>query len=344
MRALRWHARGDVRLDEVGIRPPLPGEIQLRVLWCGLCGTDVEEWRDGPIFIPAGAPHPLTGAQAPLTMGHEFTGEVVALGPGAGSLQVGDLVAVDGLMSCGTCRWCRQGRVVLCGQLAQVGLMADGGLADYCNVPSRVCARLPSGLSAEDAVLCETLAVCLRALDRGRLAGGDEVVVVGAGAVGLLTVQAALHGGASRVTVIETHARRRELAVKLGAAEARPPEEASGLRGDLVIECSGNAGAVTRSVQIADKGGRVVLAGITTGQSTFMSSDMVAGEKEIIGTLSHTFDRDFGRAIRLLDSGAADTARLISDRIPLDRVVEDGLTALAESPADHIKIIVSPCV
>lgn len=93
---------------------------------------------------------------------------------------------------------------------------------------------------------------------------------------------------------------------------------------------------------MAGKGGRIVLAGITTGQSAFISSEMIAGEKEVVGTLSHTFDGDFLRALWLLDSGAVGAAGLISDRIPLDRVVEDGLAALAENPADHLKILVTP--
>jgi len=107
MLALRWHARGDVRLDEVPPPPPPGrGEMQLQVLWCGICGTDVEEYRSGPLFVPVGTPNPLTGQQAPLTLGHEFSARVLTVGAGVRRFQVGDRVAVDTLIWCGQCYWC----------------------------------------------------------------------------------------------------------------------------------------------------------------------------------------------------------------------------------------------
>ena len=142
--ALRWHGRGDVRLDEIEDPPPPgPGEVQLRPLWCGICGTDVEEYRSGPVFIPSGSPHPLTGRLAPITLGHEFSGEVVDVGPGVERFRPGDRVAADTLIFCGECYWCRRHQVTLCERLAALGLMADGGLAGLCNAPERT--LLPRG-------------------------------------------------------------------------------------------------------------------------------------------------------------------------------------------------------
>lgn len=184
MMALRWHGRGDVRLDEVDPPPhPGPGQIQVAVRACGICGTDVEEWREGPVLVPAGAPHPLSGQQAPVTLGHELAGEVVALGPGAAA-QVGDMVAVDGLLSCGLCRECRRGAPNRCPHFGQVGLTSDGGLQPLVNVPAASSIVMPRGAAPEAGALAEALSVAVRALRQARLSPGDAVAVVGCGPVG----------------------------------------------------------------------------------------------------------------------------------------------------------------
>src|ERR687884_249786 len=189
MLALRWHARGDVRLDEIPVPPPPgAGELQLRILWCGICGTDLEEYRSGPIFVPVERPNPLTGRRAPLTVG-----------PGVTRFEPGQRVAADTLVWCGRCYWCQRHQVSLCERLAALGLMADGGLAELCTVPEAMCLPVPDGVSDEAGALAETLAVGVRALRRGRLSVGERVVVVGAGPVGLMTLQAARASGASHV-------------------------------------------------------------------------------------------------------------------------------------------------
>src|SRR5438105_4956138 len=219
MRAVRWHARGDVRVDDVPPPPaPADDEIQLRIRWCGICGTDVEEYRGGPHFIPTREPHPLTGARAPLTLGHEFSGTVVAVGARVSQFREGDLVAADTLIPCNTCRWCQAHLPMLCDQLAALGLMADGGLAELCNAPAATCLPVPASVPADAAALAETAAVSIRAVGRGRIQRGDSVAVVGAGPVGLMALQASRARGASHVVVIDPLAERRSLALALGAA------------------------------------------------------------------------------------------------------------------------------
>src|SRR5438132_4176971 len=114
MLALRWHGRGDVRLDEVPVpSAPGAGHVQLRVSWCGICWTDLEEYRHGPVFIPVGKKNALTGRSAPLTLGHEFAGEVIAVGDGIERSRLGERVAADTLIFCGTCYWCARHQVNL---------------------------------------------------------------------------------------------------------------------------------------------------------------------------------------------------------------------------------------
>lgn len=340
MLALRWHGRGDVRLDDIDSPPPPgAGEVQLAVEWCGICGTDVEEYHSGPHFIPVGEPHPLTGRMAPLTLGHEFAGTVVAVGPDVTDHAVGDRVAVDTLIFCGTCYWCQRHQVSLCEKLAAVGQMTDGGLAALCNAPAYSCFHLPEQVSFEAGALAETLAVTVRALRRGRLRIGERVAIVGAGAIGLMALQAARAGGAAEVYVSEPHPERAERARELGAIVV-DGDELRQLGADLVIECSGSPKAIPTAIEAARKGGRVVLVGIYGGPVTLDALSIVTTEREIIGSLSHVYDEDFKTAIGLLAEGSVRAEPVITHRVPIERALDDGLLALANHPENHIKILI----
>jgi (R,R)-butanediol dehydrogenase / meso-butanediol dehydrogenase / diacetyl reductase len=350
MKALRWHARHDVRLDEVDPPgPPVAGEVQLAVRCCGICGTDVEEWREGPFMIPT-APHPLSGASAPLVLGHELAGEVVAVsdsrsGDHCPALRVGELVAVDGLVSCGRCLQCQRGRFNLCTTFSQVGLMRDGGLQPLVNVPASACVAVPDSLDAEAGAVAETLSVGVRALRRARVVPGDRVAVLGGGAVGLLAAQAARAMGASTVTVVEPLADRRALATSLGVDQVVDPAAVGAhrgeLRADVVLECSGHGSAVTAAVAAAGPAGRVVLVGIGRSQPPLDVWDVVRNEKELIGSFSHLRESDFREALALLASGAISYRPLLT-RVPLADSLDRGLLALAAQPAEYVKIVVIP--
>ena len=341
MLAVRWHGRGDVRLEEVPPpAPPGPGEVQLRVRWCGICGTDLEEWLDGPVFIPAAAPHPVTGARAPLVLGHEFTGVVVAVGADVTEPGPGQRVAVDTIVSCGACYWCQRGEVTRCPALGALGLHGDGGLAELCNAPARICLPVPDTVADDEAALAEPLAVAVRALRRGGLRPGERVAVVGAGAVGLLAVQAAAAFGADGVAVVEPRPERRALAIRLGADQAVPPEEAAALAADVAVECAGTASAVHTALQALRPGGRAVLLSIVTESVLIAPMDLIREEKSLIGSLSHVWDQDFREALQLLGRGAVRAAPLITDRIPLSAAVAGGLALLRDEPEKHLKILV----
>jgi (R,R)-butanediol dehydrogenase/meso-butanediol dehydrogenase/diacetyl reductase len=343
MRAVRWHARGDVRVEEVPPPPPPgPGDVQLQVSWCGICGTDLEEWLSGPVFIPVAVPHPVTGRRAPLVLGHEFAGVVVAVGAGVTGLWPGQRVAADTIVSCGSCRWCWHGEVTRCPGLGALGLHGDGGLAQLCNAPARMCLPVPDAVADDAAALAEPLAVAVRALRRGGLQPGERVAVVGAGAVGLMAAQAAAAFGAQDVAVIEPLPARRALATRLGADRVVPPGDAATLEADVAVECAGRPGAVQTAVQALRSGGRAVLLGIVTDAVAITPMDLVRGEKSVIGSLSHVWNEDFRVALQLLGRGAVHAAPLITDRIPLGAAVSGGLALLRDEPEKHLKILVHP--
>jgi (R,R)-butanediol dehydrogenase/meso-butanediol dehydrogenase/diacetyl reductase len=352
MKAARWHGRDDIRLEEVpDPAPPGPGEVILKVGYCGICGTDLEEYRAGPLFIPVDRPNPLTGRAAPIILGHEFAGEVVEVGSGVVGLRPGDRVAPDILLYCGECYWCRRHQVALCEKMAALGLSGDGGLAEYCKAPAAMCIRLADGVSLDHAALAEPLAVAVRAVKRGRVSLGESVAVFGAGTVGLLCLQAARNAGASAVYVVEPHAGRRELARRLGAAAAIDPRSADPVAAlldltkigpDVVIDASGSAAASPVAIAAARKAGRVVLVGIPTGSSTINFLSVVSTEKEVIGSLSHVYDEDFATAVHLLGEGKVEVEPLISDRISLDEIIPKGLERLERHASDTLKILVRP--
>ena len=347
MQAVRWHARGDVRVETVPDPVPGPGEVLVRVEWCGLCGTDVHEYAHGPVLIPS-RPHPLTGKVPPVTLGHEFSGTVAAATPGA-PVAVGERVTASACLVCHECSWCRSGAPNLCARLGSLGLCADGALAELVAVPAYVLHRLPDGLSAEIAALSEPAAVAVHACRRARLRGGETVAVVGGGPIGLLVLQVARAQGAAAVFTIEPLAARRELAARLGARAALDPAEpadkaiaaATGeRRADVVFECTGSTAGIETALRVSGKGGRVVLVGIYRDASPAPWARLQAHEKEIVGASAYT--DDFPEALRLLAGGQIRGDLLISDRIALADVVGRGLRALVEEPARHMKILVRP--
>jgi (R,R)-butanediol dehydrogenase/meso-butanediol dehydrogenase/diacetyl reductase len=350
MRAARWHARGDVRVEDVAIPVPGPGEILLRVTWCGICGTDLEEYRDGPVVIPVGVPNALTGQCAPVTLGHEFAGEVVGMGPGVRGFAVGDRVAPDVCLFCGACHHCRRHEYALCLSWATIGLHGDGGLAEFVKVPARQCVRLPDEVDDEAAALIETTEVAVRAVRHASVGLGDSVVIVGDGAVGLITLQVARAAGASTVILVGHRAARLELGRRLGAdltLEGADPawaravaERTDGLGANVAIECAGSPQAIRDAVASTRKGGRIVLLAVIGALVPLDVWSIVEGERTVTGSVQHHFDEDLPIAVDLIASGRIDVRPVITRRIPLERVVTDGFAALGAGGSD-IKVLVS---
>jgi threonine dehydrogenase-like Zn-dependent dehydrogenase len=267
---------------------------------------------------------------------------VTAAGEGVTEPVPGQRAAVDTIVYCGTCHWCRRGEVVRCPSLGALGLHADGGLAEVCNAPARMCLPVPDSVADDEAALAEPLAVAVRALRRGGLRPGERVAVVGLGAVGLMALQAAIAFGAESVAVIEPLPQRRALAMRLGADRHVPAGDAAALQADVAIECAGTPASIETAIRALRAGGRAVVLGIGTRPATVPPLDLVVGEKSIIGSLSHVWDEDFRIALGLLGRGAVRAAPLVSDRIPLSAAVRGGLALLRDEPGEHVKILVQP--
>ena len=187
MRALRFHGDHRITVDDVPEPgPPGPGQVLVRPLMCGICGTDLHEYTGGPIVIPA-SPHPLTGASMPQILGHEFSAVVVAAGDGAGHLRAGQLCTIMPLITCGHCDLCVRGQGHLCRTMACTGLSsAWGGIADLAIVSAAQVVPVPETMTAQQAALIEPTAVAAYGVDRGGLRPGQTVLVTGAGPIGSL--------------------------------------------------------------------------------------------------------------------------------------------------------------
>ncbi len=351
MKAALYYARNDIRVEEFPNPKPGPEDVILKVDYCGICGTDLEEYRHGPILIPVDAPNPLTGVMAPLVLGHEFIGEVVEVGSRVTKYKVGDRLAPDVLLYCGECYWCKRHQVTMCDQMAALGLSGHGGLAQYCKAPVAMCIKVPDALRSDHAALAEPLAVAVRAVRKGRVQLGDVVAIFGGGTIGLLALQVARHAGAAAVYLVEPDPFRRKLALQLGAAGAIDPREGGAVEqlmaitcigADVVIEATGVPTVVPQAIEATRKSGRVVLVGLPTGPSSFNFLSVVTTEKEIIGSLSHVYDEDFWAAVRMLADGRIEVDALISDRITLDDLIPRGLERLGQGRADVLKILVMP--
>jgi len=350
MKAAVWHGKKDVRVENVS-EPPAPGpeEVKIKVHWTGICGSDLHEYDAGPIFIPTQAPHPLTGRMAPLILGHEFCGEVVEKGKEVRNVSVGDRVAPDAAQHCGECYMCKVNRYSLCEKLAFTGLMTDGAFAEYVNVPAYTLFKLRPELSSEAGALVEPIAVGIHAIRQGKLLMGDTVAVVGAGTIGLVTIQAARAAGAGKVFSIEVAKERKEYARDLGAVVLDPKEtdvaaeikeQTEGQGVDVAIECIGKAETVNTCIQCLKRGGRGVIVGIFEKAGEINYNDLVFEEKELVGSLAYY--GEFETAIALLADGRIKAESLITGKIKLDDIVDKGFEELLTNRESNIKILVEP--
>jgi (R,R)-butanediol dehydrogenase/meso-butanediol dehydrogenase/diacetyl reductase len=347
MKALQWHGAGDVRLTEVDRPGLLPGTAIVKVAFCGVCGTDLHEYAHGPVMIRPGA-HPLSGAAPPITLGHEFSGRVVEMNGEATGITVGTRVVADPCLRCGICRWCQRGDYHLCALGGSIGLAADGGLAPYVRVPLIELHPIPDGVSDEHAALAEPLAVGLHAATRAEVCPGDNVLVLGAGPIGLAALIGARASGAAAVFVSEPNADRAKVALAIGATDVFDPtsedvrsevfKKTGRIGPDAVIDGTGRPEAIALGLSSVRRGGRVAVAGISPSELSFDLRQLVLYERTLVGSLGYNFD--IPRVLELMASGLIDASRLVTDIRPLSA----GIATLEElsSPNQHIKVLLTP--
>lgn len=327
---------------EVGewARPePAPGWVLVRPEAAGICGSEVEGYVGRQ-----------PNRRPPLVMGHELAGVVVEVGPGADPAWLGRRAAVNPIVSCRACPLCAAGQRNLCPRRRLIGVHDPGGFAELVAAPQANLLPLPDGVGPQAGALVEPLANGVHSAGlalAGRPIAGTGAVV-GAGAIGLLALQAARSASPSRLHTLEPDARRRSQAAALGAdaAHASPEEllqalrgESGGLGADFVIDAVGRESTRRLAVEAVRPGGRVVLLGLHDDATSLGAHDLVRREVLVTGSYAYT-DEEFGRALELLASGRAGVGELPAVQ-PLEST--PALFArLAEGPAAEVKLFVAP--
>lgn len=333
MKAAIFDAMGQpLRVGTVETPEATAGQVLLKVCRCGICGSDLHMTED-----------PTFGLQGGEVIGHEFSGEVIDVGAGVTGLKVGDQVSAAPLRGCGRCASCLRGEPAWCVNFSLIG----GGYAEFAAVDSFQCRKLPWGISAVDGALAEPLGVALHGIMRARMQPGANVVVVGAGAIGLAVAFWARRMGAAKVVVVDMHDHQRERAMDLGATEflISGPDlearmtEACGAAPEIVFECVGKPGLIDHCIGLVAPRGRVVVLGLCTGPDHMDSFRAISKEVEIVMSVFFTMP-EFELAIRALDAGTYAPQHLISDTVSL-AAMPDAFEAL-RNRTTQCKVLIDP--
>ncbi len=346
MKAIRWHARKDVRYEDVPDPLPGPGQVKAKIHYSGICGTDLHEYAAGPILVQT-SPHPVTGKMAPVILGHEFSGRVVALGEGVTKFKAGDRVTGDCFWTCGKCYYCTRNMPSLCVRLVATGYDVDGCFAEYLVAPEYTFYKLPDQVSDEIGALTEPLEVAFHAVRRSKLQVGDTVCILGAGPIGCGVVLAVKVAGASRIVVVEPSKLRREAALQMGATDVINPADAdlkkalSGMINapgvDFTFDCIGSRSSIASSVALVRKAGTAVIVGLFNEDSLVSTAELVLQEKNIIGVSAYAHEANF--ILDMIANGTFNPQKLITGKIALKDTVEKGFEELLNNKEGHLKIL-----
>ncbi len=340
MRAAVLKGWNDLAVEHVEVPEPEPGEVLLRVRACGLCGTDLKMVQGA--FEERGWPPTL-----PFVMGHEWSGEVVALGDGLDNLGLkpGDKVVAENHVGCGRCQMCRSGRYNLCEEAGKPGYRlyghtAPGALAEYAVRPAQMLHRLPDSVSPLEGALVNQGSLTVHALRRVEFRSGSSVAIFGPGLLGLLTAAVASASGAERMIMVG-RGERLELARQMGCDEIVDYESEDPVAGvrrhtggrgvDYVFDCTGNPSVPDQAIGSVRRGGRVALLGLSGGKRAAFDVDrLTLDEIDLIGIRSSP--NAYPAMIALMRSGQVDLSPLVTHVFPLESVGE-ALAALESRAA-----------
>ncbi len=320
MRALLLSDYKHLEVTRVAVPQVNAGEVLVKVAACGICGSDVHGY-DGS----SGRRIP------PVVMGHEAAGVITTVGEGVARFAVGDRVTFDSTVYCGECEFCRRGDVNLCENRQVLGVSCGdyrraGAFAEYVAVPSRILYQLPDELEFDEAAMLEAVSVGLHGVRLAELKGGETALVIGAGMIGLLTLQAAKAAGCSRVIVADIDASRLKLAMEMGADSVVQGSAAevvaevlrlTGGRGvDVALEAVGRNETVGMAIDCVKKGGTVVLVGNIAKDITLPLQKVVTRQIRLQGSCASA--GEYPEAMKLVSSGRIKVGPLISAVAPLE--------------------------
>ncbi|RLF02855.1 MAG: hypothetical protein DRJ59_02445 [Thermoprotei archaeon] len=309
--------KGPYSIKIIDVEKPKPGpnQVLIKVRRCGICGSDLHAYKGKhPDFV------------IPVIPGHEFSGDVVEVGEKVEGINVGDKVCVEPLVTCGKCYFCLRGEYHRCVNLKVLGAQTNGAFTEYIVVEDKWVHKLPEGLSYEEGAMIEPLAVAVHAVKRAPTLG-ENVLILGAGTIGLLTLQVAKAMGALNTIITDIVDWKLEIAKKLGATVTVNPlkedlgeiiiEQTGGLGVDTSFEAVGHKDTLTQALEYTRKGGNVVIIGVfETPVVDINIMHVVNKELNLFGSLVYNWD--FDTALKLVEKGKVDVKSLVSDVIKLE--------------------------
>jgi (R,R)-butanediol dehydrogenase / meso-butanediol dehydrogenase / diacetyl reductase len=346
MRAVVYRGRNDVAVTDVPEPKLGDGQVRVQVGYNGICGTDLHEYYDGPIFVPT-EPHPLTHDQMPVVLGHEFAGTVVEVGAGVTGLSEGDRIACEPVYRCGECAPCLAGRYNICTSVGFHGLSTDGGMAEYTVIDQIMAHKLPDGVSTELGALVEPMSVAYHATMLSDAAPDGTSLVFGAGPIGIGLWFALRGRGIEDVLVVEPSAVRRSSIERLGARTVDPTavdvpgfvaDHTHGRGVDAAFDAAGVRASVEAALLCLGPTKALVSVAIYDKPLEISLIQLVLREARIQGTLCYTGD-DYRAVIDLMARGHYDTTGWV-EKIAMGDVLVEGFEALRAG--QKMKVLVDP--
>lgn len=346
MKAARWYAAKDIRVEEISIPSPKDNQVKIAVKFAGICGSDLHEYNNGPQLIPVDKPYPLNGHQGTTTLGHEFSGVVEEIGKNVKNIKKGDRVTVEPIFKNPESLFITTGEYNLSEPLGFVGLTSNGGFAKYVLVEDYMVHKMPDNMSFEQGAIVEPAAVAAYAIQKSGMKIGDTVFIVGAGPIGLLTVQVAVATGASQIFVSDLSENRLKKAKKVGATHtfdasdkniSQTIKEMTGNGVDIFIDAAGVQASFDTGMNSLRNGGTAILVALFGKKIMHDALSQTLRELTIIGTAAYR--NIFPQVIALISSGRLPVEKLITSVISLDEIVEKGFETLTKNPSE-VKILV----
>lgn len=339
MKAAVFYEKNDLRIESIEKPTPKLGEVLIKVMACGICGTDVHIFHgdEGAAPTPAGT-----------VLGHEFAGVVEAIGDGVKGVAVGDRVCVDPNKLCNECYYCKSGIGHFCENMIGIGTTVNGGFSEYCVVPESQVYKIADTTTFEMAAMTEPVACCVHGIDMCNISCGDTVAVIGGGMIGLIMLQLAKISGAGKLILIEPVEEKREMAKKLGADICIDPinEDVKVVlaknnihRVSSVIECVGKIATIEQAIEIAGQKSTVMMFGLTAPDESLSIKPFDVFKKEIVLKASYINPYTQRRALQLIDNGKIDISSMISAVGSLEKLPE-----ILSNPAlrSKGKVIINP--
>ena len=339
MKAAVFYGKNDLRIENVEKPVPKAGEVLIKVMACGICGTDVHIFHgdEGAAPTPAGT-----------ILGHEFAGLVEAVGEGVKDIAVGDRVCVDPNELCNQCYYCKSGIGHFCENMTGYGTGVHGGFAEYCVVPESQAYKFGENTTYEQAAMAEPLACCVHGMDMCNISCGDTVAIIGGGMIGMIMLQLAKISGAGKLIMIEPVAEKREVAKGLGAdlcidpigQDVKAVLAENGInRISTVIECVGKVVTMKQAIDIAGQKSTVMLFGLTAPGDVLEIKPFELFKKEIVLKASYINPYTQKRALALIEGGKVDVSSIVYASESLEKLPE--ILADASLRAKG-KIIITP--